>query len=209
MGGIGSKWKERDILQSIAGRWDIHLVFRGFRKVRQSPMRRHPSYAQSALCRVVLSCTSLAIERGPRGDVGVVLLDLDHFKQVNDTHGHLVGDHVLRDAAEIMSGTIRPYDAVGRFGGEEFLVILPGCDEINATSHAERLRAALQRIEVQSPKGAVSITASLGVTVVGPEARVDAPTAIQAADAAMYAANYWPKRRGKATQCPVHLHQPL
>jgi diguanylate cyclase (GGDEF)-like protein len=143
----------------------------------------------------ILELLSVEITRAERQktSVGVVLLDLDNFKEVNDTHGHLVGDHVLRDAAEIMSGTIRPYDAVGRFGGEEFLVILPGCDEINATSHAERLRAALQRIAVQSPKGAVRITASLGVTVVGPETGVDASAAIQAADTAMYAA----KRAGR------------
>jgi diguanylate cyclase (GGDEF)-like protein len=125
--------------------------------------------------------------------IGVVMIDLDHFKQINDTYGHLVGDHVLRAAAEAMSETVRPYDGVGRFGGEEFLIVLPGCDEINASSHAERLRLALQRAGEKTPNQEVHFTASVGVTVVGPDARVDTKAAIHAADAAMYAA----KRAGR------------
>ena len=125
--------------------------------------------------------------------VRVALVDLDNFKSINDTHGHLVGDHVLREAAKIMTSSIRPYDAVGRLGGEEFLVLLPGCDQINAWSHAERLRLALNRTAVHTPSGPLHFTASFGVTVVGPEARVDAQTAIRTADAAMYAA----KRAGR------------
>jgi two-component system, cell cycle response regulator len=125
--------------------------------------------------------------------VAVALVDLDHFKSINDTYGHLVGDQVLREAAQVMCSSIRPYDAVGRLGGEEFLVVLPGCDQINAVGHAERLRLALNRIAVNTPSGPVHFTASFGVTVVGPETRVDARTAIQTADSAMYDA----KRAGR------------
>ncbi len=126
--------------------------------------------------------------------VGVVLADLDKFKTVNDTYGHLVGDHVLRQAAAALSGAIRPYDAVGRFGGEEFLIILPGCDRLNAISHAERLRVALQKVEVSTPaESPLHFSASFGVTIVGPDAYGDAETAIDAADTAMYAA----KRAGR------------
>jgi two-component system cell cycle response regulator len=125
--------------------------------------------------------------------VAVALVDLDHFKSINDTHGHLIGDSVLVEAAQVMSCSIRPYDAVGRLGGEEFLIVLPGCDQINAVGHAERLRLALNRIAVSTPSGPVHFTASFGVTVVGPETRVDARTAIQTADSAMYAA----KRAGR------------
>lgn len=143
----------------------------------------------------ILDMLSAEIHRVERlqNSVGVVLVDLDHFKKINDTRGHLSGDHVLRDVAEAMSGTVRPYDSVGRFGGEEFLVVLPGCDEINATSHAERLRLAIERLIVKTRGVDIRITASLGVTVVGPDISVDVDAAVQAADAAMYAA----KRAGR------------
>ena len=135
------------------------------------------------------------LERAERqgSSVGVVLIDLDHFKSINDTHGHLVGDQVLREAAKCMNSVVRPYDAVGRLGGEEFLIVLPGCDQMNAVSHAERLRSALSEVVVDTLSLPVHFTASCGVTVVGPAQRVDAHTAIGAADSAMYAA----KRAGR------------
>jgi diguanylate cyclase (GGDEF)-like protein len=123
-----------------------------------------------------------------RTSVGVVLVDLDHFKMINDRHGHLVGDQVLREASQVLRNSIRLYDAVGRLGGEEFLVVLPGCDEINATSHAERLRQALGQIAVPTAQGTIGVTASLGVTVVRADGSVDAQAAINTADLAMYAA---------------------
>jgi two-component system, cell cycle response regulator len=125
--------------------------------------------------------------------VGVVLVDLDFFKRVNDTHGHLVGDDVLRKAADVMRGAVRPYDAVGRFGGEEFLIVLPGCDQVNAVSHAERLRLALGRVEVVAAGNVIQFTASAGVSLVESGNRIDAQAAIAAADAALYAA----KRAGR------------
>jgi diguanylate cyclase (GGDEF)-like protein len=132
------------------------------------------------------------LERAQRQgtSVGVALVDLDRFKSINDTYGHLVGDHVLREAAQIMSHSVRPYDAVGRLGGEEFLVVLPGCDQINAVSHAERLRSALNRATVNTSSGPLQFTASFGVTVVPPEAGIDAQTAMDIADSSMYAAKH-------------------
>jgi diguanylate cyclase (GGDEF)-like protein len=137
------------------------------------------------------------IERAERQRtcVGVALVDLDRFKSINDTYGHLVGDHVLREAAKIMSHSIRPYDAVGRLGGEEFLVVLPGCDQINAISHAERLRSALNRASVNTSSGPLQFTASFGVTVVRPECCMDAQSAIEIADSAMYAAKHAGRNR--------------
>src|SRR5580692_11710582 len=80
--------------------------------------------------------------REKRG-VGVVLADLDHFKEVNDTYGHFAGDAVLCESAHRMQSSMRHYDTIGRYGGEEFLVVLPGCEEPCTSRQAERMRAAL------------------------------------------------------------------
>lgn len=135
--------------------------------------------------------------------LGVALVDLDHFKAINDTYGHLVGDSVLREAAQVMGHSTRPYDAVGRLGGEEFLVMLPGCDKMNAVSHAERLRLALQRSEVTTPSGPIHFTASVGVTVIEPGTHDDAETAIRAADSAMYAAKHAGRDRVEFSETSV------
>jgi diguanylate cyclase (GGDEF)-like protein len=75
--------------------------------------------------------------------VAVLMADLDHFKSVNDTHGHLAGDAVLREAARRFKAASRSYDAVGRYGGEEFLIVLPGCSASDAWRQSERLREAI------------------------------------------------------------------
>jgi len=125
------------------------------------------------------------------GSVGVVIVDLDEFKQVNDTHGHLVGDEVLRAVARTMRANVRPYDSVGRLGGEEFMVVLPGCNAINATSHAERLRASIEEMTMKTEVGPLSITASMGVAV--GSGSLQAWGQVRAADQALYAA----KRAGR------------
>ena len=75
--------------------------------------------------------------------VSVLMIDLDRFKSINDTHGHLAGDAVLREAARRLKSAARRYDSVGRYGGEEFLVVLPGCDAADAALQAERMREAI------------------------------------------------------------------
>ena len=75
--------------------------------------------------------------------LGVVMADLDHFKQVNDTYGHLAGDAVLREVAKRLSASVRPYDSVARYGGEEFLIVAPNCDPGSGLNLAQRLRSSL------------------------------------------------------------------
>src|SRR5262245_14083705 len=135
-----------------------------------------------------LLANELARQRRHGGSVALVLVDLDRFKQVNDIHGHLVGDEVLRGAAIAMQKCTRRYDAVGRFGGEEFILVLPGCDKMNALSHAERVRTAIGEVAIDTPTGRVQVTASLGVTLAPTDRDVDACRLIRAADAALYRA---------------------
>jgi diguanylate cyclase (GGDEF)-like protein len=127
--------------------------------------------------------------------VSVVLSDLDHFKRVNDEHGHVVGDDVLREVAEAMRGCLRTFELLYRFGGEEFLLLLPGAENVDALVVAESLRA---RIEALRPAG-LEITCSLGVATAR-GAAVDLDTLLRQADGALYVA----KRAGR-NRVQAHL----
>lgn len=132
------------------------------------------------------------MERALRYDtsVALLLLDLDHFKRVNDSHGHLVGDAVLRDAANLLTAAARSTDMVGRYGGEEFLVVLPETDDDGAANFAERLR---ERVEAHAFRPwdddrELRMTASIGVATF-PAARIESVEDLFArADAALYRA---------------------
>jgi len=132
------------------------------------------------------------IKRAHRYDtaLAVVICDLDHFKHVNDQHGHLAGDAVLQAAARAMRGALRAADSLGRFGGEEFLAVLPETDLEAARRTAERLREAVAREAVALPSGGqVSVTASFGAAALPEltgEATADALIAL--ADARLYEA---------------------
>jgi diguanylate cyclase (GGDEF)-like protein len=97
--------------------------------------------------------------------VGVILLDLDHFKRINDTYGHFAGDAVLRETASRLRGNMRDYDEVGRYGGEEFLVVLPNCDMEQAANQAERMRHRLHATPMIVDGIEIPVSASFGVTV--------------------------------------------
>jgi diguanylate cyclase (GGDEF)-like protein len=120
--------------------------------------------------------------------VSVVMADLDHFKNVNDTYGHPTGDTVLRTAAKRMVTSTRDYDAVGRYGGEEFLLVLPGCDHRCATSTAIRILNCIGLEAVDSFEGMIPITVSLGIAASIPKQRRDQDAMVKAADAALYRA---------------------
>jgi diguanylate cyclase (GGDEF)-like protein len=121
-----------------------------------------------------------------------VLADVDRFKKINDKHGHPVGDRVLREIANLLAETVREIDVAGRWGGEEFAVILPGTDLAGGAQLAERMRVALEESEVKADDGSlIPVTASFGVASF-PENRTEADL-VAAADAALYQA----KRSGR------------
>ena len=130
-----------------------------------------------------------AVCRAARGDakaLGVLMLDLDHFKRINDAHGHARGDLVLKQTTHAMQSTLRAGDIVGRFGGEEFVVLLPGADLEQAMSAAERCRAAVEKMTIPDAPY-LSVTASVGVAAF-PDHGEDLDALLKASDRAMYAA---------------------
>ncbi len=128
--------------------------------------------------------------------LSLLMMDIDHFKKINDTYGHLVGDAVLKETVRRMQSVVRSYDVVGRFGGEEFLVILPSADEKIAVQVAERIRAAVSAHPVTDDAVSVTLTLSAGVaTAESASSGVDA--LIQSADVALYEA----KRTGRNRVC--------
>jgi len=120
--------------------------------------------------------------------LGLLMVDLDHFKSVNDTHGHFAGDAVLSEAGRRMQTDLREYDSLGRYGGEEFLVLLPGCDERSTRSSAERIRAHLATQPMVLSDTTLKITASFGGTCVKPGVICTAEELIRRADEALYRA---------------------
>lgn len=129
--------------------------------------------------------------------VGVAMVDLDHFKAVNDGYGHFAGDAVLCEAARRMQNAVRPYDSIGRYGGEEFLIILPGCDEQSSLNQAERLRRQLAQSGMTLNETALCITASFGVTCALPGRQWTSEDLIRKADEALYLAKKMGRNRAE------------
>jgi diguanylate cyclase (GGDEF)-like protein len=147
----------------------------------------------------ILDLLNKELSRAKRStdSVGVILADLDHFKRINDTYGHLTGDAVLRETAQRLRSAVRTYDAVGRYGGEEFLVIVPATDLSGTVAQADRLRRAVGEAPVNTPEGSLVITVSLGVTASGGEEGVE--SLVGAADAALYQAKRSGRNRVEST----------
>jgi diguanylate cyclase (GGDEF)-like protein len=155
--------------------------------------------------RVILEAISREHSRHLRdgGSFGIILIDLDHFKNINDTHGHLAGDAVLKEAARRMTNSVRPYDTVGRYGGEEFLVLVPSCDPEGAMKLAERIRESLHAQPIVADVGPVHITASCGVAASSIANPLDPQNLLRLADEALYRAKEQGRNRSELAANPV------
>jgi diguanylate cyclase (GGDEF)-like protein len=128
----------------------------------------------------------LARARRDATPVGIVLADVDHFKSVNDKFGHETGDFVLKEIATRFTGSLREYDGVGRYGGEEFLLVIPGCDLDTTVRRADQIRNSIATTPISTPHGCMSVTVSMGVTVA--ESSTDPESLLRNADLALYQA---------------------
>lgn len=128
-----------------------------------------------------------------RGAVCLLLIDLDHFKKINDGYGHPAGDIVLHEVAQRLLNTVRVYDVVGRYGGEEFVVVAAGLNLDEPYEYADRLRQVIAAAPIVTPNSEIPVTASVGVALAADAASCDLARLIQCADISLYQA----KREGR------------
>ena len=154
----------------------------------------------------ILDILQRELVRGAREkrSLGLVLADLDHFKTINDTFGHFAGDAVLREFTRRVSGAMRSYDAIGRYGGEEFLVVLPGCDDLCTASQAERMRVSVSQDPMMIDDQLHPLTASFGAVCFRPEMNVTAEALIRIADDALYQAKRQGRNQTVVSPCKVY-----
>lgn len=136
--------------------------------------------------RAILDLATTELSRPDQPSIAILMIDIDHFKSVNDTYGHPAGDQVLRVVAERLRAAIRPMDAVGRYGGEEFLAVLSDIGEAEALRVAERMRRQVARSIIAFDEHQLPVTCSIGLAL-STEAD-DADTLIRRADQALYRA---------------------
>ena len=135
----------------------------------------------------VLDLLHRELERAARArtSTSVLMLDLDHFKKINDTYGHLTGDAVLREVANRITQSVRSYDLVGRYGGEEFLLVLAACGKSEIEQSADRIRLAIASTPILSVSSEIAVTASIGATVIA-DGGVTQEEILLTADKALY-----------------------
>jgi diguanylate cyclase (GGDEF)-like protein len=132
-----------------------------------------------------------------RTALALMMVDLDHFKDINDRHGHLAGDVVLREAARRLRVSLRASDSIGRYGGEEFVILAPECSTADAAALAERCRASICSAPIVVPGASVTVTISVGV--VGTLGVTESGQLLRAADEALYRAKHGGRDRVEVT----------
>jgi diguanylate cyclase (GGDEF)-like protein len=137
---------------------------------------------------------------------GIIMVDIDHFKQINDTYGHQCGDTVLKEAARRMSACVRLYDTVCRYGGEEFLIVVVSANESISLALAERIRVAIESQPFATASGDVHLTASFGVAVSSNAGQMNADALLQLADEALYLAKHKGRNRSELAVSPEFTH---
>lgn len=140
--------------------------------------------------RAILELLSREAQRAAREGkpLGLIMVDLDHFKVLNDTHGHPVGDEALRETAQLVRSSLRAYDFLGRYGGEEFLIVLPNTDRETALRIAQRIKDLFATTPVETSVGKVRIAFSMGVGSFQPRKDDDPLDLIVPVDQALYRA---------------------
>lgn len=179
--GVGRNITARKLVEAELERTRDELAFKAAHDSLTSLLNRE----------AILESLDREFARNARenGGIAVLLADLDHFKNINDLHGHPIGDEVLREVALRLMNSVRRYDSVGRYGGEEFLIVLPGCStSADALGRAEQLRKDVANSPVHTATGPISITMSLGVLVTEEWKNISVVDALREVDAALYAA---------------------
>ena len=136
------------------------------------------------------------------GNFAIIVLDIDYFKSVNDTHGHLTGDAVLKEVARRMTSCVRPYDTVGRYGGEEFVIVAPSCERSAAAGLSDRILSAIRSAPIKSAGCSVSVTASCGISISNGGNQLDPETLLRLADEALYCAKEAGRNRAEFAEEP-------
>lgn len=185
------------IIASIAGYITLSLYF----ELEQSRQEIHALANTDDLTQIFnrryfLELAERELERSRRNghSLAIILFDIDDFKHVNDSHGHLAGDFVLRITCQTCKVIVRPYDVFARFGGEEFIFLLPDTDEQHAKAVAERLRNLISRRVVSYNEIDVQITISVGIAIFDPQ-KDTLDDVISRADSALYLAKQLGKNR--------------
>jgi diguanylate cyclase (GGDEF)-like protein len=154
--------------------------------------------------RALIEQAELVLAQRSRRPMSLLMIDIDHFKRINDTHGHPLGDEVLRQTVALMVQRLRAGDVLGRYGGEEFCVIAPDTDPAGAQILAESLRGILADTPLRTEAGEISVTVSIGVACVASEGKRELKWLLAEADAALYQAKQTGRNRVvRAATCAV------